>query len=248
MPYNAKTNWRNNDIVTPSDLNRIEQGIAESASPADDLILFVEPGGSDETGTGTSEKPFRTIQKAIDSFPTSNNFSKLCVIKMPEGDYPGFTLSAAKKIEISTQGTILITGDIVVNAGSITFVDESDTSVNLIGGRVLIGGGEFTSMVMLAVTTEGQVGQITAPGIECSANGHFGVHADTVVTNHDVAISCFHGYVNLKRLMTDKTPTGIMCECGIVQLGDDVIQATTKFVTKNGGRIYVGAQTNMPNY
>lgn len=243
MAYDAKTNWRNNDIVTADDLNRIERGIADSASPADDRVIYVAADGSDATGTGELTKPFRTIQKAIDSFPTSNNLSKLCVISLGEGSYPGFTLSAFKRIEVSTHGEILITGDIVISAGKLTIVEESDTSVYIMGGAITMTGGYFECLVMLGITNESMSDKVA---VNCTGSSHFSVPAEMVVANCITAINCAHSFMTIRRLLTDVITTGIICDCGIVQLGDDVIQATTaKFVTKNGGRIYVGAQLNM---
>lgn len=248
MPYNAKTNWRNNDIVTPEDLNRMEQGIADSASPADDILFYVYENGSDETGTGDINKPFRTIQKAIDAIPTSNNLSKLCYIKVGAGQYPGFTMSTPKKVEFIIQGDVQIMSDVVINAGTVFFADEADAAVYLTDSQIIMSGGNFMSMIMVGVTTSDQNVPLDAVAVDCSAGSKFGVHADLVITHHTTAVRCSHSHVHLKRMMTDKTATGIVCECGIVQLGDDVLQATTKFITQDGGRIYVGAQTNMPNY
>lgn len=248
MPFNSKTNWRANDIVMPDDLNRIERGIAESASPADDVIVYVAPEGNDETGTGEGTKPFRTIQKAIDSFPTSNNLSKLCVIKVAPGQYSGFTMSTPKKVEFSVQGEVQILSDVVLNSGSIFFADETDANVYLVGCRIIMSGGNLMSMIPLAVTTLDQNVPYDGIAIDCASGSTFGVHADLIITNHTTAIRCSHSHMTLKRMLTDKTATGIVCQCGIVQLGDDVLQASTKFITQDGGRIYVGAQTKLPEY
>ena len=246
MPYSAKTNWRNNDIVTPDDLNRMEKGIADSASPAEDVSLYIAPSGNDDTGTGEVDKPFRTVQKAIDSFSANNALGKLCILKMAEGSYPGFTLSCFKRIEISAEGEIQITGDIVINSGRLTFVEESDTGIYLVGGRVIMNGGYFVCGVTLGITNQG--GMVNAIAVECSESSHFATYSDVIVANYATAIKCSHSYISLHRFMTDVITTGIICDCGIVQIGDDVIQASTKFITQNGGRIYVGAQTKMPEY
>lgn len=249
MAYNPKTNWRNNDIVTPEDLNRIERGIAESASPADDVILYIAPSGSDDTGTGQIDKPFRTFQKAIDTLPICNGLGKLCVIKIAEGQYPGFIMCADKRIELSAQGTIQILGDVIINDGTLIFVDETGGEVYLIDSTLTMTGGNFMSMIQTAVTTSDQISPRDGVAIDCSVGSKFGVHADLIITHRLTAIRCSHSHMTLKRLLTDATPTGIVCECGIVQLGDDVIQASAaKFVTQDGGRIYVGAQSSTPNY
>ena len=248
MPYSAKTNWRNNDIVTPDDLNRIEQGLADVASPKDDIILYVSAAGDDNTGTGDMNSPFRTVQKAIDALPPCNALGKACVIKIYEGEFAGFTLSAFKQIDVVVQGIVQFKGDIIINSGSMTFVDETDAQVYLIDARLYMNGGKLTSFIPIGITTSAQSSQYNGIAINCANGSIFGVHADTTITHHTTAISCSHSYINLKRMLTDQTSTGIVCECGITQLGDDVIQASTKFVTRDGGRIYVGAQTNVPNY
>lgn len=249
MAYSPKTNWRNNDIVTPNDLNRIERGIAESSSPSDDIVFYISPDGSDTTGTGDGNTPFRTIQKAIDSFPTSNNESKLFVIKIAEGQYPGFTMSTPKKVEVSVVGNVQIMGDVVLNAGTLFFADETDAGVYIMDSRIIMTGGELISMIQLAVTTSTQIEAVDTIAVDCSCGSKLSVHSELIVTHHTTAVKCSHSTITLKRMMTDATPTGVICECGIVQIGDDVIQASAaKFVTQDGGRIYVGAQTNMPNY
>lgn len=246
MAYNAKTNWRNNDIVMPDDLNRIEKGIADIASPEDDASIYVAPSGSDTTGTGDADRPFRTIQKAIDSLPATNKMNKLFIIKLAEGQYPGFTLSSFKRIEISAQGEIHILGDVVINSGKITFVEESDTSIYVLGSKIIMNGGHFVCRVMLGITN--QEGMMNEPAVECYEGSYFAAYSDMIIANHSTGIICSHSNMQLHRLLTDVITTGVICDCGIVQIGDDVVQASAKFVTQHGGRIYVSAQTNTPNY
>ena len=246
MPYNARTNWRNNDIVTPDDLNRIEKGIAESASPDASISFYVSPSGDDTAGTGEQGNPFKSIQKAIDSFPSNNALGKSYTIELEEGNYTGFRLAAFKAITINVSGQVSITGNVTISEGRLTFMGDAEASVTVVNGRIAMGGGDLTAMISLGVTYTDIVS--TANAIDCSSGAKFTSTSDVIVANFKTAVRCAYSHIHLKRLLTDVITTGIVCECGIVQIGDDVIQASTKFITQQGGRIYVGSQTNMPNY
>ena len=269
MAYSAKTNWKNNDIVTPDDLNRIEKGISDSAQKdlgnvtdavftakakknnvaiySTSLItLTVSPSGNDDTGTGTSSAPFRTIQKAIDALPDCNNLGVRYTINVAEGSYPGFTLGAFKNITMRMAGATIVEGDITVNAGNLTISTvQSGTTLTLSSGVIKVSGGSLD--INFAVTmTRATPGTGTA--VTCDNGCHFGVKADFSIVNYNIGINCSHSYISIRKLKIEAAVSGIICESGIAQMGAGEVQADTKFVIQHGGRIYVGAQTSLPNY
>lgn len=246
MPYNAKTNWRNNDIVTPEDLNRIEKGIADSASPDASITFYVSPSGDDTAGTGEEHNPFRSIQKAIDSFPSNNSLGKSYSIELQEGEYTGFRLAAFKAITINVSGEVQITGNITISEGRLTFMGDAEAGITVVNGRIVMGGGDLTAMITLGVTYLDTTSNSNA--IDCSSGAKFTSTSDVIVAKFKTAVKCSYSHIHLKRLLTDVIDTGIVCECGVVQIGDDVIQASTKFVTQKGGRIYVGAYASPEMY
>jgi hypothetical protein len=76
------------------------------AAPAplkNNLTLYVSATGSDETGDGTSAKPFRQIQKAIDSIPKDLGGHKV-TINVAEGTYNGVVVQGFHSGQINFYG------------------------------------------------------------------------------------------------------------------------------------------------
>ena len=275
MAYSSKTTWKTNDIVKPEDLNRIEKGIADahrdkadatmsnvtsanfatkakesniSVFPTAGVKLYVSSTGSDTAGNGSSSAPFRTIQKALNTFEDSNNLNVAYTLEIAGGDYLGFTINSSKSITAYVTGQVVIAGDIKINSGNLRIVTttSSDTSFVISDGSVSMQGGNFYCSVYMGVTRPTLT---TAAAIECSRGAQFNVQNELIIANHTIGINCSNSRATIRRILTDVISTGIICDNGIVQLGDEVIQASVaKYVTQYGGRIFVGAQTNIPNY
>ena len=87
--------------------------------------IYVSPNGNDNTGDGSQSKPFRQIQRAIDSLPKNLGASKI-KISVAAGEYAGFTIAGfygtgtinrfAISIEGESRGTTIITGGVEVSS------------------------------------------------------------------------------------------------------------------------------------
>lgn len=270
MAYSPKLNWVNNDIVKPEDLNRIERGIFNSADitlsnvqgadflqkanqsgvatgPLSDVQIYVSPQGDDAGGNGSSQRPFLTIEKAINTFPTPNDRSVLYTLNLEPGMYAGFTLNASKNINIVASGEVRITSDIDVNFGSIAISSSRTGAATLIfqNSHLVVKGGKFQCSIPITFTNYSGA---RTPAIECLEGSTVNIENEVSIQNIYMGVSCIGSTIRIKKIATEALTTGISCSCGIVQLGEETISATTKFVIQHGARIYVGAQTSMPNY
>lgn len=87
--------------------------------------IYVSPSGNDNTGDGSQSKPFRQVQRAIDSLPQNLGASKI-KISVAAGEYAGFIIAGfygtgttnqfAISIEGESRGTTIITGGIEVSS------------------------------------------------------------------------------------------------------------------------------------
>lgn len=68
------------------------------------LTIFVETTGSDTTGDGTYTRPFRTIQKAIDSLGDGVLIKAEITIQVGIGSFGGFTFDQSKYKHVGTPG------------------------------------------------------------------------------------------------------------------------------------------------
>lgn len=247
MAYTPKT-WQNNDIVKPEDLNRIEQGIANAETPPQStIILYVSPSGNDASADGSSSKPFRTIQEAINAFPTSNDKSVVYTLNVAAGTYAGFTLKSSKAISATLSGQIIFTSDIYLDAGLLSLESNraNTPSINFSKCHLFARGGNLNSDVP---TSFGDYTTARNAAIECSKCSVINLEGQLTISGINTAIRCQGATARVKQISTTEVTTGVSCNGGIVQIGEETISATTKFTTQFGGRIYVGAQTNIPNY
>lgn len=273
MAYSAKTNWVNNDIVKPADMNRIEEGIAAldkgkadasmsnvtdaaflakakqskvATYPTSLIKLYVASSGDPFTGDGSAAAPFSTIQKAIDAFPDCNDLGVEYVINVAEGGYPEFTLNSSKNITMYISGAVSVTADITIKAGNLKVVSVVEgSSFSTFAGALKVEGGNFSCHVPLGLV---QPSVTPAAAITCKDGASFSARDEVIIMNFSIGIDCEGSVMHIRKLTTQAAVNGVICESGIVVIGAEEMEATTKFITQHGGRIYLGAQTNMPNY
>ena len=150
MAY-EKTVWVNGQApaLDADHLNKIEQGIADAVSVAPQNLtdeqkaqargnigaeqiglnafktIYVSPSGNDNTGDGSQSKPFRQIQRAVDSLPKNIGAGEI-KISVAAGEYAEFKISGfygtglvnhfAISIEGESRGTTIIAGGIEVSS------------------------------------------------------------------------------------------------------------------------------------
>lgn len=124
--------------------------------------VFVSPDGDDTTGDGTSNKPWREIQTAINK--TYTDLTKRITIRCESGNYSSFSIRENEipfpDYELMILGDVIITGstcyiinnDFVVsrntNDSNYTISFITDASLGIVVGKY----GTFTSYVPLDVT------------------------------------------------------------------------------------------------
>lgn len=167
-----------------------------------DVTYYVATTGSDKTGDGTQEKPFRTIQFTIDKVPKNMTNKSTATIYISNGTYPedlfitGYsgtlqimgltrvdTLNNNVKIN-SIECTRCIGGYVVLNG--LTFTSSKDSTVNIYAcSNVLL---EFISVEAMSANTGG-IGFY-----ECSMARARGCR----ISNRYVAIYCSNstGYID----------------------------------------------------
>lgn len=239
-----KTDWTGADGVRFGDLNRIEGNILalyNEGMRADKVVYINASTGNDDSGVGTSAAPYKTIAKALNSLPRMSH--KYTVeLNIAAGTYNedvvirGFTGSIA----LYSAGQITIKS-LVIDGVS---VYQSGYNVTLTAGIDLKNGAVYV----------GQGGMLISggyTGIDVQSGSTFVVYNTVTINNTSTAAievaSCSRLYV--QTLAGTGNATGILAINGGVAAYDTMsLSATTQRFTNGGGRIYSGAQTNVPNY
>lgn len=261
MAYEAKTDWKLADTVQPEDMNRIEQGIktidaskanadlnnvngtafsskAKSSGidvPASGTVVtyYVSADGDDTAGTGTSSKPFKTLQKAVDALPHSNPRGAKYIIIPKAGTHSGFSLKANKRISIQPESGVVI-GKMMFEAGVVEITGQltiNDT-VNIYQGANL--------KINKATMTKGTSG---TTAIACQDGATLVVVNEIILNDFSFGVTCTRGTAYINKITMSTGTTGVDCDGGQVHVGAESISATTKYAVRNGGRIFVGSET-----
>ena len=257
MPWlNPKTDWSAEDGVRDFDLNRMEGNILELYNEMkirSAVTRYVHNiSGSDETGDGSQAKPYKTIQKAINSLPkvlsgynatiniSSGTYNEAVVIDGFAGrlQLTGVSGATVNITSLTVNACVVLISNMTLKASSSGSAIEVTnggtllcTSGNLATHNTSTGtsGVTVTNMSRLYVANT-----LTATGIGggsaivCSKGGMAHVYA-LAGSNKNNGFEATHGgklsYVN-----STFTPSGALS------------------ATYTGGRIYNGAQTSVPNY
>lgn len=207
--------------------------------------------GNDETGDGSSGAPFATIQRAVNEIPKClGGFH--AAIDIAEGAYEErvtidgfyggrFTLGVAGR-SVIVRGISVLTSSIVrVNISSITVNTNDDSTL------FYIGAGS-TVLILSPITLDG-VGH-SKNGISVEQNSILAaigsvVTVNNCVTNGVVALS--GGKITFGSIAGTGNGTGIRADAGTsISYVSRTITGATGQVAVGGGRIYSGAQTNIP--
>lgn len=249
-----KTDWGPADAVRDVDFNRIEGNILElrKSQPIDSSIyLYVATTGSDTTGDGTEAKPYATIQKAIDTLPWSLNSYNVNIF------IAGGTYNGGVDISDIVHGTVSFANqssqDVVINGG---FQVSGCSAVQIVGFNKLTVNGRMwlldTQMFHCSANTVEIVDDIFGEALSVNnSNATFGGTVSTKTLSYGSGIIVGTGtqlFVETAVIQTG-TGTGIKADYGgLVAYGQATNNAVTKLATMRGGRIYSGAQANIPSY
>ena len=234
------------EVGTPLNKELLDQ---KAYTLTKDETLYVSPNGNDASGDGTSEKPYRSINKAISDIPKDLG-GYTATIMLTAGSYPEVV-----SVTHFSNGRILLSGpsagtNVTINGLNLLNANYAQifNTVNLTVGS----GGIIVDNNSLLITT----GLVTVNGgeygirVENNANFH---NSGTVTINNTTvaAIRAGNGRIRLQGLAGTNNEVGLMSVAGgvIVYGGDNkTLTAKTATNTATGGRIYAGAQTSIPNY
>lgn len=245
-----KIDWSAADGVRDTDMNRIEGNLLElykKSGLVEETTVYVNAtGGSDSTGTGSSSAPYATISKALSSLPKATN-GFVASINIAAGTYD-------EQLEISDfSGVVRLTGTsgTIVNvtrlhvSSSVCIVNNITLSLNHTSVSVLVNNGG-TLIATGNVRVSGGTKAIDVyHGSTCVISGIL------TLTNVATAVEATQASrVHIGTLAGSGVTTGLRAIMGsIIHFGTiTLVPSGVLHNAASGGRIYGGAQTNVPNY
>lgn len=241
---NPKIDWSAADGVRDTDLNRIEGNILllhqTGGGLADNLVKYVSPSGSDDTGDGTADNPFSTIGKALEGTSRNLNGKQLTVHVL------GGTYNEVVSIDHFINGEINLIFDdttyllgIAVNSSKV-FLSGSTlyfTRAQNFACEVLNGGSVICSSRM----------EVTANRYSIVARNNATFCSSAAVLSYDgtdsvvVASNC--SAVHIEILSGSSNAKGIEASGGSVVTCDNLPLHTTGalYNLTGGSRVYVGS-------
>lgn len=212
--------------------------------------IYVSGAGSDVLGDGSQTNPYATIQKAVNSLPKNlNGFD--ASIHIAPGTYN-------EDVEVShfRGGNIYLTG-VQGNSVSIRSLRVSFGAVLRVTNIVLsVVGDIFNSAISV-----NNANLFCSSAVRISGNAQYGIYADysaaCIFGNLEIsgtklnAIYLRHtSMLHVSALSGESNDgVGIRSDSGSqVSHGVSALLVATNTVTTDGGRIYSGAQTEIPKY
>lgn len=210
--------------------------------------VYVATTGNDSTGDGTSSKPFKTIQRAVDELPKDLN-GKHAIIDIANGTYnervtiDGFTNGrltlGADDRTVTVRGvSVMSSAAVRLNITNITYSSsyagtllyaDYGSNVTIINSCTFRGEGAAVSGI---AASRGST--ITAASVTVAMLS-FGAAAVLASTGSKIALGTVEGNGN--------TSNGLRAELGsIISYASKNLTATGGDLTASGGRIYTAAQ------
>ena len=220
-----------------SDMERI--GVSNKTT------IYVAASGNDASGDGTESKPFKTIQKAVNSIPKDLG-NKEIIINVASGTYPeevmisGFYGGMLRlAVDTITINSLSIFDSCVVLSGTSLTIAASGKTYGIYIHR----GGNAIFQINTTITG--------------STNGIYVVYGSRLTARNAVTInSCTYAVVcnfasmaSIFSLDGSKNNNGIQASGGVATIGSILSSmASTLYITSYGGRIYTGSQASVPTY
>lgn len=246
-PYYATMERADQPTVVGTPINAANLNAMQEASGLTGYrIVYVSTTGSDATGTGSESAPYATITRALKDIPANLN-GYTARVHIAAGTYvENVTIQNYGNGIIALTGT---TGDKITIAGLVTI-----TNVQLLQvfGISLNIQGSHLSIVASNVTVH----------TPFSASGDtYGVHAtslsrvsfsETVTINNTSgnAVASTNGSSLYVHHLMGSGNTNLFASTrgSICSFDSNTATGVANYYTDRGGRIFSGAQTQMPNY
>lgn len=231
--------------INAENLNAIQQNQGMSA----DMTVYVSTSGSDSLGDGTNAAPYATITKALSVIPKQLNGFQ-ATINIASGTY-----SETLVINGFTGGTLNFSGvegeTVSVTAITMRNVDDmlfSNLNYVVRGGAAVTYGMHVTGS-QVRVFSSFSVNNVITTGVYALLRTTL-YFANLTVSEVGNAVAASNGAnIVLSNISGTAKEVGIRAVGGgSVYLSNNNISAPTMYATHGGGRIYSGAQTNIPNY
>lgn len=216
------------------------------------VTVYVAPNGNDTTGKGTFAAPYKTIQRAVDDIPKClGGFH--AVVDIAEGTYPErVTVSGFKggRLTLGVDGRSVTVNGIYVMASSIVRVYISNIAPKERETAFYVGGASNV-LVLSSITINGA--SIATNGIGVEQNSTLAATGADVTVNDFVntGILALTGGKAAFGAINGNSAAGaaLRVDSGaVVTYVARNITAPTAQLTAGGGRIYSGAQSNIPIY
>lgn len=217
----------------------------ERIGVSDKTTIYVSTSGNDASGDGSEGKPFKTIQKAINSVPKDLG-NKEIIINIASGTYSeevmisGFYGGLLRlAVETVTINSLSIFDSCVVVSGTSLSIAASGKTYGLYIHR------GANAILQLNTTITG-----SEYGIYCIYGSRLSARNTVTINSCTFAVACnFASMAFINALTGSKNNNGVQAAGGVVTLGSIVSSmASTLYTTTSGGRIYTGAQANVPTY
>ena len=213
-----------------------------------DLTLYVSTTGSDASGKGTQAAPYATFAKALSTVPKNLN-GHIVYLHAANGTY-------AEELRITNfhggwvylaGGTYTVRRLMVEDANAIV----SEANITVDGQGSTIYGVSATWNGALRITKNITIRNVTA-GMLADFNGYLNASSTTVTINSAAtAVMSQNGSRCVLSTVTGTgNTTGIAAYAGgLVTFSTNSLTTTgSKYVTDTGGKIYSGAQGEVPNW
>lgn len=214
------------------------------------LTLYVSPSGNDTTGDGSQAAPFKTMARALAIVGTDLGGATARIYVAP-GTYSGNIY-----LQGVTNGNLLISATDFNNRPTFTnIVSITDcSSVTLSGINISQTG--FPTAVSIVRTSYVCLDRCTITGDSgrgcVSASEGSGAYLYSCTFNNAINVITSSSGARVAVSNCNGTGNGFVftaSDNGLITDGlANSIAGATKYTTANGGRIFAGAQTSVPNY
>ena len=231
----------------------------EVAKSGGNLNVYVSTSGNDSTGDGSSNKPFRTIQRAINYCGVASEY----IIYISAGTYSEHLEIRGKKICFIPIGSVTITHNsnrTIDLFNAMLYVDFGNSADNILridntcsgggnntciyvseGSQFLVFGGVDNTIKMHSdhgfclTVWRGSSASVQSADLEI-VNSLSGVHSDGAT-------------IKLRYIKGTCSSYGLVASTGgTLGFESNYMTAGTAAMARTGGRIYTGGQTSMYNY
>ena len=223
----------------------------------EDVVVYVSPTGNDMTGDGTSAKPYATIQAAVDSLPKVLD-GHMATISIAAGTYPGRVIMSGFQggiVELGVAGRTVTVNGVQISCCAVVRINVSITRSDSYVGTLLIVRNGSHAQIGSAITINGANAGISGVTVE-SGSTLIAIPDATSALKTTISNCVYNAIyatggsrVSMVDLAGSGNGVGIRSDGGsVVSYSTRALTATTANITTNGGRIYTGAQTSIPNY